>query len=129
MTCCDVECFLLNFFHFAVGHYLQSKCCLLLSVLNTRVEYFEANLQKTPLPHGESRQMHCMFLMCMVMLFVHVGEAVRALQRSSVVSPTTASKPTRFHDRYESSCQSRSLAVDASIDTNDYILILPYVPS
>ena len=40
MTCCDVECFLLNFFHFAVGHYLQSKCCLLLSVLNTRVEYF-----------------------------------------------------------------------------------------
>ena len=68
-------------------------------VLNTRVEYF-ANLQKTPLPHGdrESRQMHCMFLMCMVMLFVHVGEAVRALQRSSVVSPTTASKPTRFHD-------------------------------
>jgi len=64
MTCCDVEYFLLNFFHFAVGHYLQSKCCLLLSVLNTRVEYFEANLQKTPLPHGESRQMHCMFLMC-----------------------------------------------------------------
>ena len=40
MTCCDVEYFLLNFFHFAVGHYLQSKCCLLLSVLNTRVEYF-----------------------------------------------------------------------------------------
>ena len=46
MTCCDVEYFLLNFFHFAVGHYLQSKCCLLLSVLNTRVEYFARRIYR-----------------------------------------------------------------------------------
>ena len=103
-----------------------------------RVEYFTSlkihggDLQERPLPHGDSSQVHGMFLMWIVVWFV--GEAVHALQRSSVVSPTTASKSTGmwtrdvcFHDMSLHVSLILLAAADASIDTDEYIMILPYL--
>ena len=70
MTCCDGTFFVFNCV-ILLGHYLQSKC----RCSTTTEEAIAAWRLES--------QVHRMFLMCMVLLFV--GEAVGALQRSSVV--------------------------------------------